>query len=85
MPDDVIATNDALIIEIIRQNVRSEPLVLADIFSNVTCTEVGERLLLEVMEDYSLDSINLLAKVIQMQTREAMLKKFAQVTAGCRL
>ena len=73
---------NALIIEIIRQNVRSESVVLGDIFSNVTCTEVGARLLIELMEDYGLDSIDPLAAAIHAQTRDAMLEKLARVPAG---
>ena len=73
---------NALIIEIIRQNVRSESVVLGDIFSNVTCTEVGARLLIELMEDYGLDPIDPLAAAIHAQTRDAMLEKLARVPAG---
>ena len=73
---------NALIIEFIRQNVRSESMVLGDIFSNVTCTEVGARLLLELMEDYGLDSVDALAAAIHQQTRQAMLDKLARVPAG---
>ena len=73
---------NALIFEFIRQNVRSESLVIGDIFSNVSCTEVGARLLLELMEDYGLDTIDPLAEAIRKQTLGAMLQKLALVPAG---
>ena len=70
------------VFEFIRQNVRSESLVTGDIFSNVSCTEVGARLLLELMEDYGLDSIDPLAEAIHKQTLDAMLQKLARIPAG---
>ena len=73
---------NAWVFEFIRQNVRTESLVTGDIFSNVSCTEVGARLLLELMEDYGLDSIDPLAEAIREQTLDAILLKLSRVPAG---
>jgi N-methylhydantoinase B len=73
---------DAFIMELIRTNVRAEDQVLGDIFSNVSCTEVGARLFIELMEDYQLDQVDDLAHAIHEQTRDAISKRLARVTAG---
>ena len=73
---------DPFIFELIRTNVRAEAQVIGDIFSNVSCTEVGARLFVELMEDYQLDDVDDLADGIYEQTSTAIRERLSRVPAG---
>ena len=73
--------NDELI-ELILANVRLKAMVYGDIMANVTCNEVGGRLLLEFMDEYKLDDLSELSRTIIAQTERAMRKRIAAIPDG---
>ena len=60
-----------LIVDIISANVRNPDTVLGDIFANVTCNEVGGRMLLEFMDEYRLADLDGLSQAIRSQSERA--------------
>jgi len=75
------AANEPLF-EIIRQNVRVPEQVIGDLMANVTCTEVGGRLLLELMEEYGIDDLRPLSRAIIAQSERAMRREIAAIPDG---
>ncbi len=73
--------NEALI-ELIRANVRVNEQVIGDIMANVTCTRVGARLILELMEEYRLDDLRPLSRAIIRQSEQAMRARIAAIPDG---
>jgi N-methylhydantoinase B len=73
--------NDELI-ELILANVRLKDMVYGDIMANVTCNEVGGRLLLEFMDEYKLDDLSKLSRAIIAQTESAMRQRIAAIPDG---
>lgn len=73
---------EPFIFELIRTNVRSEAQTIGDIFSNVSCTEVGARLFVELMEDYQLDEVDSIAGAIHEQTGNAIRERLSLVPSG---
>jgi len=73
--------NEALI-ELIRTNVRVDEQVIGDIMANVTCTRVGARLILELMEEYGLDDLRPLSRAIIRQSEQAMRARIAAIPDG---
>jgi N-methylhydantoinase B len=61
-----------LVVEFISNNVRTPDQVLGDLFANVTCNEVGERMLLEFMQEYKLNSLEALSRSIRHYSETAM-------------
>ena len=73
--------NDELI-ELIMANVRLKDMVYGDIMANITCNEVGGRLLLEFMDEYKLDDLSQLSRAIIAQTERAMRERIAAIPDG---
>ena len=73
--------NDELI-ELIMANVRLKDMVYGDIMANITCNEVGGRLLLEFMDEYKLDDLSELSRAIIAQTERAMRERIAAIPDG---
>lgn len=73
--------NDELI-ELIMANVRLKDMVYGDIMANITCNEVGGRLLLEFMDEYKLDDLSRLSRAIIAQTERAMRERIAAIPDG---
>ncbi len=73
--------NDELI-ELIQSNVRVSGQVIGDLKANITCNEVGGRLLLQFMDEYGIDDLAPLARAIIGQTERAMRAKIAQIPDG---
>ncbi|HEX2892316.1 hydantoinase B/oxoprolinase family protein [Vineibacter terrae] len=63
---------DRTIISIIRSNVRVADQVIGDMMANVTCNELGERLLVEFMDEYEIDDLSVLADALLGQSERAM-------------
>ena len=70
------------LIELIRTNVRVNDQVIGDIMANVTCTQVGARLILELMEEYDLDDLRPLSQAILRQSEQAMRARIAAIPDG---
>jgi N-methylhydantoinase B len=73
--------NDDLI-ELIEANVRVSGQVIGDLKANITCNEVGGRLLLQFMDEYGIDDLGPLADAIIGQTERAMREKIALIPDG---
>lgn len=73
--------NEALL-EIIRSNVRVNEQVVGDIMANVACTQVGARLMLELMQEYDLDDLQALSDGIVNRTERAMRDAIQRIPDG---
>ena len=73
--------NDELV-GLIRQNVRVSEQVIGDLMANVTCTKVGEKLLLEFMQEYQLTDLRPLAQTIVNYTEQAMRTQIGEIPDG---
>jgi N-methylhydantoinase B len=73
---------DPSIMAIIRSNVRVSEQVVGDIMANVTCNELGERLLLEFMDEYGLDNLGALGDAIIGKSEAAMREAIARIPDG---
>ena len=67
---------------LIRTNVRVEELVVGDLMANITCNEVGGRLLIEFMDEYGIDDLVPLSRAIIGQSEKAMREKFKEIPDG---
>lgn len=70
------------LLEFIEANVRVSGQVIGDLKANITCNEVGGRLLLQFMDEYGIDDLEPLAEAIIGQTERAMREKIAQIPDG---
>lgn len=70
------------LVELIRTNVRVQEQVIGDIMANVTCTQVGARLMLELMEEYGLDDLRPLSQAILRQSEQAMRARIRAIPDG---
>lgn len=73
--------NDELI-ELVENNVRVAGQVIGDLKANITCNEVGGRLLLQFMDEYGIDDLGPLADAIIGQTERAMRERIARIPSG---
>ena len=73
--------NDELM-EIIMGNVRLPDMVRGDIMANITCNEVGGRLIGEMMEECGLDDLALLSDQIIATTERAMRERLREMPSG---
>ena len=64
------------IVDLVSTNVRNPAEVLGDLFANVTCNEVGGRMLLDFMDEYGLSDLDGLSEAIrshsERETRQAI-------------
>lgn len=67
---------------IIRANVRAPVPVLGDIHAQVTCNDVGARTLLTLMEEFQLDTLDVVATAIFQRSEDAMRHAIAAVPDG---
>jgi N-methylhydantoinase B len=70
------------LIELIEQNVRVSGQVIGDLKANITCNEVGGRLLLQFMDEYGIDDLAPLSEAIIGQTERAMRERIARIPQG---
>ena len=73
--------NDQLM-EMIQTNVRLPEEVYGDLMGHVTCNRVGERYLLEFMDEYGIESLEPLSEVITSQTEASMRERIATIPDG---
>lgn len=70
------------LLKIIRANVRVSESVIGDLMANVTCNEVGERLLIEFMDEYGIDDLVPLSKAIIGKSEKVMREKIKEMPDG---
>lgn len=70
------------LVELIRSNVRVSELVVGDLMANVTCNEVGGRLLVEFMDEYGIDDLVPLSHTIIGQSEKALRDKISEIPDG---
>ncbi len=73
---------NALVVEIIRNNVRVPEQVMGDVMANVSCGEVGGREILAFMDEYGLDDLTALSKAIRGQAETQMRAKIREMKDG---
>ena len=73
---------DAAVIEIIRGNVREATQVIGDLFSLAACNKMGARRLLSMMDEFELDSLDVLAAHILDRSRAASLEAVRKLPQG---
>jgi N-methylhydantoinase B len=70
------------ILELIRTNVRVPEQTVGDLMANITCNEVGARLLTEFMVEYGISDLRPLSHAIIDQSEKAFLKKIREMPDG---
>jgi N-methylhydantoinase B len=70
------------LIDLIRINVRTPDMTIGALMANVSCTEVGGRLLLEFMDEYGIDDLAPLSDAIISQSENAMREKIREMPDG---
>lgn len=73
---------DDKLINIIRHNVRESDQVIGDLYSLAACNEVGHRRLMDMMDEFELDSLDALRDFIFENSRRATLERLATLPAG---
>lgn len=71
-----------LLLDIIRTNVRAEEEVVGDIMANVTATAVGERMLVQFLDEYGLDDFQALSREIRERSEQAMRSRIQAMVPG---
>lgn len=70
------------LLELIRTNVRVPEQTVGDLMANITCNEVGARLLTEFMEEYGIEDLRPLSKTIIDQSERALREKIREMPDG---
>jgi N-methylhydantoinase B len=73
---------NAVLVELIRNNVREADQVLGDIFSLASCNDVGAMRLIDMMEEFELDHLQDLAEFIFDNSRKATLERLKVLKQG---
>ncbi|MFK7902156.1 MAG: hydantoinase B/oxoprolinase family protein [Nitratireductor sp.] len=68
---------DETLVKIIRGNVREPDQLVGDIHALETCNEIGHRRLVEMMQEFELETLDGIAKFILENSRRATLEKIA--------
>lgn len=68
--------------DLIRFNVRVDEQVVGDIMANISCNEVGGRLLTEFMDEYGIDDLAPLSQAIRDQSEQVIREKIAAIPDG---
>lgn len=70
------------ILELIKTNVRVPEQTVGDLMANITCNEVGARLLMEFMREYRIHDLRPLSRAIIEQSEQALRKKIEEMPDG---
>ena len=73
---------DDTLIEIVRANVREPVQVIGDLYSLAACNEVGSRRLLQMMDEFEIETLDRLGDHILERSRVAMLDAVRRLPAG---
>ncbi|MDB6176406.1 hydantoinase B/oxoprolinase family protein [Paracoccus sp. Z330] len=72
----------ALLIQMIRANVRTPDQTVGDMYSLAACNEAGNRRLQDMMDEFAIDDLDALSEFIMDSSRRATLRAIANVPAG---
>lgn len=70
------------VVEIIRANVRESAQVIGDLYSLAACNKVGGRRLVQMMDEFGIDSLDVLAAHILARSQEATLAAIGKIKPG---
>ena len=70
------------LLELIRINVRVNEQVIGDLMANVTCNEVGGRMLIEFMDEYGIDDLRMVSNSIIEQSERAIREQINLMPDG---
>jgi len=70
------------LMQIVRTNVRQPDEVIGDFYAQTSCNETGGRALLEMMDEFDLDSIDHVAEEIIRRSEAAVRAEIAKLPAG---
>lgn len=73
---------DEWVVRLVQANVRVADQVMGDLMANVACTAVGERLLIEFLDEYGIADLTPIADAILDQSERAMRAALEAVPAG---
>ncbi|HUC66169.1 MAG TPA: hydantoinase B/oxoprolinase family protein [Stellaceae bacterium] len=73
---------DETLVEIVRANVREPVQVIGDLYSLAACNEVGSRRLLQMMDEFEIESLDRLGDHILERSHAAMLESVRKLPAG---
>ncbi|WP_425084541.1 hydantoinase B/oxoprolinase family protein [Ruegeria profundi] len=68
---------DETLVRLIRGNVREPDQLIGDIYALTTCNEIGHRRLIEMMEEFDLETLDGIAAFILDNSRRATLERIA--------
>jgi len=71
-----------ILMQIVRINVRQPDEVIGDFYAQTSCNETGGRALLEMMEEFNLDSIDDVAEEIIRRSEAAVRAEIAKLPSG---
>jgi N-methylhydantoinase B len=70
------------LLQMVRANVREADQVVGDLFSLAACNEVGDRRLMEMMDEFAIDSLDGLRDFIFENSRRATLERLNKLPEG---
>ena len=70
------------LINIIRNNVRESDQVVGDIYSLAACNEIGQRRLMDMMDEFRMDDLEELADFIFTRSYDATIERLAELPGG---
>jgi N-methylhydantoinase B len=70
------------LLDLIATNVRVPEQTLGDLHANIACNEVGNRLLVEFMDEYRIDDLRPIADAIVENSENAMRRKIREMPDG---
>ena len=73
---------DETLVKIIRGNVRQPDQLIGDVFALVTCNEIGQRRLIEMMAEFDLADLKDIADFILTSSRDATLERIKALKNG---
>lgn len=72
----------SLLVQMIRANVRTPDQTVGDMYSLAACNEAGNRRLQDMMDEFSIDDLDMLSDFIIDSSRKATLNAIAKVPSG---
>ena len=73
---------DETLLRLLRANVREPVTVEGDFYSLAACNDIGSRRLVEMMDEFDLDSLDALGRYLMRNSREAMLAEVRALPYG---
>jgi N-methylhydantoinase B len=71
-----------ILVQIVRSNVRQPDEVIGDFYAQTACNETGGRALLEMMDEFSLESIDAVAEEIIRRSESAVRAEIRKLPSG---